>query len=635
MNARRRVAAVGLLLLLVLGGSALILALRTMEARRTEEKANGTPTTVLSGALSGDAASGRTRRRTTRPVGTSDGESAAQREARDGATVTVSDPDRPLSEAPSGGPVRIRRDEPAGTDHQGVLRIRVDDGAGAARTDVRLYVTAARDGSVKTHRLKLAGTEGAALAPLDAGWARIELRSKSVTRKTRVRIDPGLLTDVELSLPIGATITGTVRHREHGLLTKIFVNCGNFTQGVDREGAVQDALSTLTDDKGVFQLSGVADGTYVLAFTGGPLGFGRNPRSAVVVAGGQDVKHDVLLGAVSLEGVVLDTVTRSPIAAATVIVSPHFAMTNTDADGRYYFIDLPGGEHRISVGHDGFGVVFAEPVEVTPGRAVRRDFELHAASTLILDVRDDLDRPVTSRITFSIEPVAGTEGTRVSAMRLPDGDGRVTYDQAVPGQYRVEVAAPGYADATAEVALTESPTRVRVELVRDAEGAPPVLLDGVVVDAETGAPVAGARISLRRSPNSTSSGPDGRFRLHGRGTRPTRVFVEVDGYGIESLPVPTSGIAELRLRPAAELELRFLGKNGAPFEGRVSFGISARFDGGTKIGTSVQADARGIATFRRILPGHYGLNFSSEVGGKAQIETEIRPGHNQLDVDLR
>jgi len=634
MNARRRVAITALLLLLLLlGGGMLTAVLRPTGSSRPGEHAADVP----GAAPSDSAGSGRSRRRPTTAEVAPEIESPS-RPAATNASETTTDGvgvDPALADPPTTGPVRIRRDEPSGVDDKGALRVRVDDGAGSTRTDVRLYVSAEQDGKLETHRLELAGPEGVTLAPLDEGWARIELRSGSATRKTRVRIDPGLLTDVELTLRAGATVTGTVRHRRHGVLAGVHMRCRESAAGENREGELRDTLFAIADKEGTFRLTGVPDGTYVLAYEGGALGYGLNPRSTLLVQGGQDVRHDVLLGDVSIVGIVSDAATRRPIAGAQVVLtSPHFSMTSTDAEGRFRFFDLPAGDYRIAVAHDGFGVLLADTGAVTPGRALRREFHLVAAAPLVLEIRDEVGEPVTTMITLTFTPADGTEGTRGSMPVLPDGHGRVVFDRAVAGRYSLGVGAPGHEDATVELTLAGEETRVEVVLARDMETVTTTLLAGLIVDDETGAPIAGARVSLRSSPLCTTSGPDGTFRLHGRGTRPSGVFVGVDGYGIALFPVADTDPVEIRLRPAAELVLHFRSKDGTPLEGRVSIGVSARSKGGTNIGTSVQADARGVATFSRIIPGRYTLRFSSAIGGKAQLEAEVQPGRNQLDVDL-
>jgi len=621
MNTRRRVAVVGLLLLL-LGGGVLISVLRPPGPSSVEQHAAEASTSPFAD----DQTSERTRRRAATTQLLPEVESSVP-----GATTTTA-----TAGPPTTGPVRIRREEPSGTDDKGALRVRVDDGAGAARTDVRLYVSAEQDGRFATHRLELTGPEGVTLAPLDAGWARIELRSTSLTRKTRVRIDPGLLTDVAFSLPTGATVTGTVRHREHGVLSGVHVKCGETAPGENREGELRDTFSAIADKEGTFRLTGVPDGTHSLAYEGGPLGYGLNPRSALVVTGGQDVRHDVLLGEVSIVGVVLDAATRRPLAGAQVVLtSPFFAMTSTDAEGRYRFFDLAPGDYRMGVTHLGFGVLLEDSGAVMSGRALQRDVELRAAALMVLDVRDDAGQPVTAMITLTFTPADGTEGTRGSMPVLPDGAGRVTFRRAVAGHYALGIQAPGHHAATVDLTLAGGGTQVDVVLARDLETALPTLLEGAIVDNETGAGIAGARISIRSSPLCTTSGPGGRFRLHGRGSRPTGVFVGVDGYGMALFSVAASDPVEIRMRPAAELVLRFRGKDGTALEGRVSIGVSARFEGGTKIGTGVETDARGIASFHRILPGRYTLRFVSMIGGKAQLDAEIQPGRNEIDVDLR
>ena len=46
------------------------------------------------------------------------------------------------------------------------------------------------------------------------------------------------------------------------------------------------------------------------------------------------------------------------------------------------------------------------------------------------------------------------------------------------------------------------------------------------------------------------------------------------------------------------------------------------------------ADAEGRVVFRRLLPGRHMLSISMPGIGWAELETEIRPGENELEVTL-
>ncbi len=403
------------------------------------------------------------------------------------------------------------------------------------------------------------------------------------------------------------------------------------------EGAFHDTLRATSDSRGVYRLSGVPPGTHVLTFKGGALGFRAQPRSTLVVPGPGDVRHDVLLGTVSLEGIVMDAATRRPIVGAEVQVqSPHFAMTTTDSTGRYEFVDLTPGEHRLCAAKDGYGVLFTGSGAVLDGGATRRDLLLVVAAQFALRLRDEEGAAITAEAILSFTPAEDESGTRVSTNLRPDASGVVRYDKVLPARYVIAVRVKGYEPGRVKTQLIAGANDIDVVLRRKEGAEQPVLLEGVLRDAATGAPVAGARIEPRGTAAPyTMSDAAGRFTVRGSGERPTRVVIGRDGYGVEFAPVPAEGTFEMALRRAAELVLRVRGKDGMPHVGRLNLGINARDEGGTRIGTGITADASSTALYRRILPGRYDLTVGVDGGGKATLDVEIQPGRNEFDIDLR
>jgi hypothetical protein len=218
-----------------------------------------------------------------------------------------------------------------------------------------------------------------------------------------------------------------------------------------------------------------------------------------------------------------------------------------------------------------------------------------------------------------------------------DGTGRYRIAGVPPGTYAVGVS--GGAILRGPLAEVVVPTAGAIEhdiLI----GFPS--LEGIVLDAATGRPVAGARVGAQRSGTfrnaaGATTQTDGTFRLFDLGPGTYRLSVAKDGYGREYLKVAVpfeAGRLVVKLEPAATLRIRVLRPDGKPCVGLIILAINPK-DGKPKgRGTAVTADKDGRAAFRQILPGQYEITFIANRIGSARREIAIEPGENSLDVQL-
>ena len=253
-------------------------------------------------------------------------------------------------------------------------------------------------------------------------------------------------------------------------------------------------------------------------------------------------------GTGALAGVVRDARGR-PVARALVTLE-NLAMARTDSAGRYKFAGVPVGRHRLNVYKSGLRLK-SESVEVGAKKtsATKTDFaagdRLHrerlrsavlsgAGTTLRGTVTDADRRPLAgARVTALL---AGGAAASTASRR----DGSFELRDLKPGQYRVLAAKAGYA-AAAESSLLRggSPAllefrmkRIRPEVVERAlaklgssggavtpggTSQPPVVTQGapvrgVVTDAKTGRPVAGATLTVAGRP-SVVTRTDGSYTL--------------------------------------------------------------------------------------------------------------------------
>ncbi|HEX6085943.1 MAG TPA: carboxypeptidase regulatory-like domain-containing protein [Thermoanaerobaculia bacterium] len=107
--------------------------------------------------------------------------------------------------------------------------------------------------------------------------------------------------------------------------------------------SVQAGGSTaVTDGAGFFQLDGLTAGQHTLTVTVAATGV-RHTRPVSLTA---DQQLDIDLPTARVSGVVVDELTRAPLAG--VVVSAGTARTTSNGDGTFTLTDLPRGTHRLT-----------------------------------------------------------------------------------------------------------------------------------------------------------------------------------------------------------------------------------------------------------------------------------------------
>ena len=154
---------------------------------------------------------------------------------------------------------------------------------------------------------------------------------------------------------------------------------------------------------------------------------------------------------------------------------------------------------------------------------------------------------------------------------------------------------------------------------------PEAYVAGTVTDAESGLPLAGARVALQRlgadgemdsrDPlgGSIATGEDGTYRIEGIRKGTYRLAAGKDGYGAESVPPfelddddEKDGMT-FALRRASVLNVRVIGDGDRPVEGAfvIPTDFSVMFSGGGDL--DAMTDASGVAILRRLGEGAHDL----------------------------
>jgi protocatechuate 3,4-dioxygenase beta subunit len=374
-----------------------------------------------------------------------------------------------------------------------------------------------------------------------------------------------------------------------------------------------------------------------------------------------------LTGGHWIEGVVVDE-GDAPLAGALVVVrsknekgqifeTPLAPRPTTDAQGRFRFERLPGPQVELQV--RGPGATFTEyggwslfeewfAVDQAVKIALRRE------GVLSLRVADaETGEPIVS---FLVRHDGGYHHDWAVGHAVEKEDGRFVLGNLEQGKaYEVKVEAEGPL-AARKTGLVATP-REEAEEVLFALGRGAALA-GVVFDAETGAPVAGATVlhgssgddrpGLSWDPSAFSAldnveqvetGPDGSFAVT-EGERPGRLLIRAPGYERAAiLPAErerfvSGGVLRIGLRGGASIVGTYYRSREPEPDAEIYL---QRIDGETHTFERVRTDAAGRYEWSGLAPGAYKLGAVTATGPVKSLvlERELRLGpreHKTVDL---
>lgn len=339
-------------------------------------------------------------------------------------------------------------------------------------------------------------------------------------------VTKGGLQSVRLEVQPGASASGILFNHDGKLLARVNIMARSTVAGYF------GSRITKTDDRGQFILSGLAEGTYDLAWNPpkpdlDEAQYGWTPHEAFMLKrievtwdqhlDGIQLRADALPGAGegvwTLAGRVRDA-NGAPVEAAKMRAweSSKYAEgmeTQTAQDGSYKLEGLPiGNGYQLRADHPDYSVYdqfLPEPVEV-PMDIVLEDHGIVSGQVRYADT----GMPVTS---FYVRMMRGGS----EPIFVEDDEGRFRVEDADAGENDIRLSAEGY---------RETGTLITVLPGREVAGIevrlkPASSLTGIVVD-ERGTPVEGAFLFDKRVPSVaaeretqslTKSGADGKFRI--------------------------------------------------------------------------------------------------------------------------
>jgi protocatechuate 3,4-dioxygenase beta subunit len=387
---------------------------------------------------------------------------------------------------------------------------------------------------------------------LGAGKIELEIVDKRWGRlqDQRLVLGAGQTLTTTLTFPTPASVTGVVSWESGGPAAGVRVRWIPFGRG-GREP------ETITDRAGRFQLSPCSPGVGVVQaelptehrVTGG--GPGPNKRQLELVAGATaaDVALVLARNDKTIAGVVLDPSGR-PLADATVGVEEdhgqgsaveHRAelMVRTDPEGRFLLERLVNRRYVLWATHADYPAVDRPGTEAgTSGHRLR----FAAGATLAGTVKDERGAPAPLYTLLLVAPEGPGHTNGFGSGRLigreekvNDAGGAFSIARVAPGSYDLLVtAADGRVARAAALTVGAGERKEGLALLLR----PAVTLRGKVVDSDTGAPLAGARVAVMgtRVHVHATSDASGAFALTGQ--IPGRTLMVQVAAGQGYLPSP-------------------------------------------------------------------------------------------------
>ena len=253
---------------------------------------------------------------------------------------------------------------------------------------------------------------------------------------------------------------------------------------------------TKTDEQGRFEIAKLPSGPVSLEVIG--RGY-RAATSEPTLSSGASPVEITLRGATVLSGTVTSLFDQQPIAGADVRLEGTTTLQKSDAEGKFRFEDVVAGMARVNVSADGYQPENAE-------RETRTDEEtpvpvaLRGAAKLSgRVVTAESGRPIEKAV---IE-IVGTDRKLTT-----DALGEFAQEDWPARPIRLKAVANGYSPEEFDHDLSAAAIPPLVMRLK-----PPHAVRGVVVDARNDKPLAGAKVALVGTADSTASDADGHFQF--------------------------------------------------------------------------------------------------------------------------
>jgi protocatechuate 3,4-dioxygenase beta subunit len=431
-----------------------------------------------------------------------------------------------------------------------------------------------------------------------------------VMERRTIEIEPD--TRVDITLTRGLSVSGIVT------LDGKPVGGAEVTANASAIGS--DYQSTTTDERGRFTLEGLVAARYMINVN-------REQHHAQLDNVDVTERRELTIELDGKgRGVIVGTVSGMPRGGGKAVNGNVFAHSGErgaegriESDGTFRIENAPAGtvEVMAHVQTATGGLSSARKrTELAPGQTVRVDLDLTPAIVVTGRVTHGAGRPVArAQVAFSNEATG-----MASTVTREDG----TYEIGLPGPGRYQIF------ANAEELVSR-----HYQTVRDVRGSETIdiqmfeqTVEGVVLDANTRQPVAGAIVTLvptgmsRHVSAEAPADASGRFTMTNTASGPHLLMASARGYAHRAIEVTTGTPEPIRatfeLTPASELRIRVVdARNNTPLEAHITL-----------------TDARG--TFLPLRPARTpdGTEFVYSLAPGTYRLTAVTPGYKEKTMEI-
>ncbi|MCY1078598.1 carboxypeptidase regulatory-like domain-containing protein [Archangium lansingense] len=400
-------------------------------------------------------------------------------------------------------------------------------------------------------------------------------------------------------------------------------------------------IQVATNGDGFFMFPGLPPGDYTVIAT-------KAGYTSAGVAVGVDANEVTLAGTLVLEvvpdtgllrGKVFDAATLEPLQSVQVSLTGTFSQSVlTNGAGEFDFGPMVPGSYTVRFAKTGFNTLTGT-VTIVAGRVLSMQPGMTAA--VPGGYVDDAPGTVVGQVVNGKtgQPLVGAVfnlGGGLSATTGADGSFRIT---SVPrGTYEGTVTASGYHAGTFSLVFTAGASgeigTMSLFPVETTPAPTTLTLRGLVVNGVSGAPIAGATVTLTESGAGATTGTDGRFVLTGITLKNFSLSVSATGYLPHTYTIQVSAMGE------AEVQLQLSppppdvpGATTSTLAGVVTDTVSGAPISGARVtvtGTALSATTD--ATGHYNLGGITSLSFSvqvSAVGYDSRISSVKLSAHGE------
>ncbi len=429
---------------------------------------------------------------------------------------------------------------------------------------------------------------------------------------------------VDLTMAQGGSLSGQLQSSVDG------------SPAADVDLSLQNGATTEsaeTDASGDFSVTDLPPGVYTITTVSTDF---MTATATATVAAGATASVTITVGPI---GQVSGTVTSSAgLAVAGVTVSAtggaNFETSAvTDSSGAYMLTGLDAGTYQVTVGDEGTPGLVGTQVTLNPtNTAVTANLSLDVAGTISGTVFEaNGSTPLSGAEVELSQAGVGLLGS------TSDDQGNYSFVIVAPGTYQVEALAQGLAYppltglvVTGGAALTGQDFQPGAQQV-----------DGVVTDAATGQPIAGATVNVIASATGltltdlgqATTGSDGSFQVTGLVAGAYEVTASAAGYAFATQSVTvTAGVpasVQFSLGLQSTLDGTILDSAGVAVAGATVTLASATFT------AAAQTDASGAYSIAGMAPGSYTLDVQAAGYATAILSgVNLTTGANLRNVSL-